>query len=124
MAQNSRYGGPSITPEEAADPALPSAMPIRVRRPEVGPMKRAQADTAKPVVVEEDPPSVGNSSKPSTEKPQASDEKPKTTPRKAARTTENRSKAVDTETDSSAHTTDGDGRSNASKPSDDVDFDI
>lgn len=124
MAQNSRFGGPSITPEEAADPSPPSAMPIRVRRPEVGPMLRAKPDEPRePEVVEEEP-SAGDNSNPSTLKQQTSEEKPKTVPRKAARTTENPSKADRTEEDSSVRSTGGSGRSNVSKPSDDIDFDI
>lgn len=122
MAQNSRHGGPSLTPEEAADPQLPSSVPIRVRRPEVGPMKRHAPVASDVPEVEE--PSAGNNSNPSTQKHPVSEETQKVSPRKPARTTGNRSKAGETDPDSSALSTDGNGQNNASKPSDDVDFGI
>ena len=107
MASTSKYGGASHTPEELADPDLP----VRIHRAEIGFVDRKEES------------SLGTSSSPSTEKPEKSDDKPKATPRKAVRTTGNRSGRQGTETDSTARSTDGDGPSNDSKPSyDDDDF--
>lgn len=106
MAQTSRYGGPSITPEEAADP-FPPERPVRVRRPELGLVDREpyKAD-------EEESPSAtdGTDSSQSSESELKSGEKPKATPRKVARTTGNRSTPQETETASAASSTDGDTR--------------
>lgn len=98
MAQNSRYGGPSITPEEASDPSPPE-MPVRVRRPEIGYVDRE---------TKEDPssPQDGGGSTQSSKSEKKSDDKPNPSPRKPARTTVSHSK-VQAEESFTAHTTDG-----------------
>lgn len=102
MASTSRHGGASHTPAELADPDLP----VRITRPEIG------------FVDWKEEPLAGNNSSPSTPKQEKPDETPKAAPRKAARTTGNRSKAQTPE-DSTADSTDGDGQSKDTQPSDD-----
>ncbi len=118
MAKSTRFGGPSHTEDELNDPHPPR----RIMRPEIGYVDQAPGLPT----VEEDESSAqdGGDSKQSTPKQETENERQTPSPRKAARTTANRSKAVDTETASSAHSTDGDGQSKENKPSDDVDFDI
>lgn len=105
MASTSKYGGASHTPEELADPDLP----VRIQRAEIGFVDRKEE------------PSPGNSSSPSTPKQEKHDEQLKAPPRKAARTTGNRSKAQTPE-DSTVDSTDGDGQNSGTQPSDDFDF--
>lgn len=118
MAQASKHGGPSITPEEAADPSPPSR-PFRVRRPELGKVDREPYRPDE----EEVPVSPGGRSTQSSTKDKTSDEQPKAVPRKAARTTGNRSRPAEKETDSTVHSTDGSGRKTETESAEDLEFD-
>lgn len=119
MASTSRYGGPSLTPEESADPSPPSRPErVRVHRAELGFVDQPRPDV--PKEVESFP---GDNSSASTPKQQTSDDKPKAAPRKRARTTENHSSPIAKEPDSSVHSMDGDGPNNETPPSDEDLFD-
>jgi hypothetical protein len=104
MAQNSKLGGPSLTPEEAADP-IPPERPVRVRRPEIGYVDQAPEDPE----VKEDPSSpkqAGGDSTPSSKSEAKSNDKPNQSHRKPARTTVSRS-SRQAEESSTAPMTDG-----------------
>jgi hypothetical protein len=100
MASASRYGGPSYTAAELADPAPP----VRVRRPELGRVDQERYD---PREAEPSDRTDGGHSIQSSGNESTPNESQRATPRKAARTTGNRSKAK--EQGSTAHTTGGDG---------------
>lgn len=94
MAKGTRYGGASLTEAESADPLSPQ--PVRVRRAEIGPMKRE---------VKEEESSLGNSSSPSSENEPKSDDETKASPRQPARTTVSHSSQPEKETDDTVRST-------------------
>lgn len=94
MAKGTRYGGASLTEAESADPLSPQ--PVRVRRAEIGPMKRE---------VKEEESSLGNSSNPSSENEPKSDAETKASPRQPARTTVSHSSQPEKETGDTARST-------------------
>lgn len=95
MARASRYGGPSHTPAELADPDLP----VRIRRAEIGFVDRQEVE-----------PSVGTHSSQSSKSGKTSDNRSSHSLPQPAPTTENPSSQPEQETGSDAHSTDTDGQ--------------
>lgn len=104
MARATRAGGPSHTPAELADPDLP----VRIRRAEIGYIDRPKEES-----LSQD----GGGSTQSSENESTASDRPTAARRKRAPTTASHSSQQEMETDSTAHTTDGDGRSSRSKQS-------
>lgn len=115
MAQASKYGGPSLTEAEAADPAGPQ--PVRVRRPQLG---QVDKETYSPDDRLEDAPSAktdGGDSTQSSRKRQTPSGQQSAANRKHAQTTESPLKPQEQESDSTAHSTGGSGRKTGTQPS-------
>lgn len=102
MARASRYGGPSHTPAELADPDLP----VRIRRAEIGFVDRQEVEL-----------SAGTGSSQSSKSEQASSDKSNQRPQRPALMTESHSSQPEKETDSTADSMDGAGQKAISKPS-------
>lgn len=100
MAKTTKADGPSLTEEEAADPEQSYA----IRRAEIGYVDQPKKDEE-----EGETPSVGTHSSASTRKQGPSADSSKANPRKPAQTTESPLEAQETEQDSTAHSTGGDG---------------
>ncbi len=118
MAQNSKLGGPSLTPEEAADPT-PPVFPERVRRPEIGYVDQTPADPE----TKEDPSSpvqAGGDSTPSSKNEPTPDDKPNPSRQQPARTTASRSKQSKAES-STARSTGGSTRTTEKGSADEFD---
>lgn len=99
MAKGTRYGGASLTADESADPQSPQ--PVRVRRAEIGPMKREVKEVAT---------SPGSSSNPSSEKEQKSNDATKLSRQRPAPMMESPFSQPEKVTDDTARSTVTDGR--------------
>ncbi len=118
MASTSKYTGASYTENELADPDLPAA--IRIRRPEIGYVDQTpKEDKENP----SSPQQGGGDSTQSSAKRETANDKPNPSPRKAARSTANRSKSHQ-QASGTAHSTDGDTPETETESAEDFEFDI
>lgn len=118
MARATRHGGPSLTPDELADPAPPYRK-FLAERPTLGEVdkpKKVETEEVETEEVEELTPD-GTDSSPSSENENPSSDKPNRSRQSPARTTENHSDKQGKATGSSAPSTGTGGRNNPPKQS-------